>query len=129
MFKTPDVMRMAQDLARYSGARQSLIAKNIANADTPGYRGRDLVDFAKTYGDGRAPEALRATRDTHITLSDTSAGYRSHDVGGEASANGNTVSLEAEMVRSTQAKSTHDLALTVYRTSLDIIRTSLGRGR
>ena len=33
------------------------------------------------------------------------------------------------MVRATQAKSTHDLALTVYRSSLDIIRTSLGRGR
>lgn len=130
MFKTPDVMRMAQDLARYSGARQSQIARNIANTDTPGYRARDLVDFTDTYRGGGAREAaMRVTRPGHAAATASAPVYRSFDVGGEAAPNGNTVSLEAEMVRATRAKSTHDLALTVYRSSLDIIRTSLGRGR
>ena len=130
MFKTPDVMRMAQDLARHSGARQSQIARNIANADTPGFRARDLVDFAETYRGTQADaDGLRMTRPGHAASSETQTAFRSLDLGGEASPNGNTVSLEAEMVRATQAKSTHDLALTVYRSSLDIIRTSLGRGR
>lgn len=128
MFKTPDVMRMAQDLARYSGARQSQIARNIANTDTPGYRARDLVDFGETYrSEGAA--AMRTTRPGHTAAQATQPAFRSYDLGGEAAPNGNTVSLEAEMVRATRAKSTHDLALTVYRSSMDIIRTSLGRGR
>ena len=129
MFNVPDVMRMAQDLARHSGARQSQIAKNIANADTPGYRARDLVSFSETYSSGQRGTDMRVSRSGHLVPGTAAPAYRSTDLGGEASPNGNTVSLEQEMVRGTQAKSNHDLALTVYKTSLDIIRTSLGRGR
>ena len=129
MLKTPDIMRMAQDLARHSGARQSQIAKNIANSDTPGYRARDLVSFSETYREMRGASDLRATRAAHVGRGSSEPEFRSVDAGGEASPNGNTVSIETEMVRATRAKSNHDLALTVYRRSLDIIRTSLGRGR
>jgi flagellar basal-body rod protein FlgB len=129
MFNVPDVMRMAQDLARHSGARQSQIARNIANADTPGYRARDLVSFSETYSSGQRGTDMRISRSGHLVPGIAAPAYRSTDLGGEASPNGNTVSLEQEMVRATQAKSNHDLALTVYKTSLDIIRTSLGRGR
>lgn len=128
MFKTPDVMRMAQELARYSGARQSQIAKNIANSDTPGYRARDLVSFDELYRADRAGD-VRMTRAGHMQASTNAGVYRSFDLGGEAAPNGNTVSLEAEMVRATDAKSSHDLALTVYRSSLDMLRTALGRAR
>lgn len=129
MLQTPDIMRMAQDLARYSGARQSQIAKNIANSDTPGYRARDLVSFSEVYHDMRGAADLRMTRPAHVARGGSEPEFRSFDAGGEAAPNGNTVSLETEMVRATRAKSNHDLALTVYRSSLDIIRTSLGRGR
>jgi flagellar basal-body rod protein FlgB len=130
MFKTPDLMRTAQDLARHSGARQSLIAKNIANTDTPGFRARDMVSFADAMQSGQAAQTMRASRPEHHVDPPSRGGtYRSFDLGGEASPNGNTVSLEAEMVRATRAKSDHELALTVYKSSLDIIRTALGRGR
>jgi flagellar basal-body rod protein FlgB len=43
------------------------------------------------------------------------------------SPNGNTVSLETEMVRAVEVKQQHDMALAVYRTVSDIVRTSLGR--
>jgi flagellar basal-body rod protein FlgB len=47
----------------------------------------------------------------------------------EPSPNGNTVSLETELVRSASAKRQHDVSLAIYRSSLDILRASLGRGR
>jgi flagellar basal-body rod protein FlgB len=129
MLKTPDIMRMAQDLARHAGARQSQIARNIANSDTPDYRARDLVSFSETYREMRSGDDLRMTRAAHVARGTAEPKFRSFDAGGESAPNGNTVSLETEMVRATRAKSDHDLALTVYRSSLDIIRTSLGRGR
>lgn len=129
MFKSPDVMRLAQELARYSGARQSQIARNIANSDTPGYRARDLVPFGSLVNSDDPPHRMRVTRTAHLTTEARQPEFRSIETGGEASPNGNTVSLEAEMVRATRAKSDHELALTVYRSSLDIIRTSLGRSR
>ncbi|MFD1807778.1 hypothetical protein ACFSHQ_05285 [Gemmobacter lanyuensis] len=52
MFEKLQIVRMAQALAGHAGARQGEIARNIANADTPGYRARDMPDFAAAYADG-----------------------------------------------------------------------------
>ena len=42
---------------------------------------------------------------------------------------GNTVSLETEMMKAVEVRHDHEMALSVYQTSLGILRTSLGRGR
>ena len=129
MFEAPEVMRMAQDLARHSGTRQSLVARNIANSDTPGFRARDLKSFSDTYASPNRSIEPRMTRAGHQVTQIGGASWMSVDVGGTPSPNGNTVSLEDEMVRATRANSSHTLALTVYRSSLDILRTTIGRGR
>lgn len=36
------LLRLASDLAAHAATRQSVIAENIAHADTPGYRARDI---------------------------------------------------------------------------------------
>ena len=50
MFAKLELTRMAQALASHSGARMDVIARNVANADTPGYRARDVVEseFGRT---------------------------------------------------------------------------------
>jgi len=127
MFDTPYVMKLAQNLARHAGARQAQIAKNIANADTPGYKSRDLVGFAETVRSAQSTD-FKTTRARHMSSSSFEAAYRTVPLGGQSSPNGNNVAVEVEMARATDAKSSHDLALTVYKSSLDILRTSLGRG-
>ncbi len=129
MFDTPEIMRLAQDLARHAGERQSQVARNIANADTPGYRARDLSTFSDAFANHRESLLIHTSRKGHIAPGLQKAEWRTVDVGGQSSPNGNTVSLEAEMVRAASANSSHDLALTVYRSSMDVLRTSLGRGR
>ncbi len=128
MLDAPYLMKMAQSLARHSGARQAQIAKNIANADVPGYRGRDLVDFSESFYRSRSAD-VRTTRPGHMSGREVGGAYATSDLGGQSSPNGNNVSVEVEMARGTDAKSSHDLALAVYKSSLDIIRASLGRGR
>jgi flagellar basal-body rod protein FlgB len=129
MLDAPYLLKMAQSLARHAGARQTQIAKNIANADTPGYRARDLVEFSETYQQSKTRTELRSTRQAHMEIQVSRPRFDTIDLGGQASPNGNTVAIEAEMVRGTDAKSSHDLALSVYKSSLDILRTSLGKGR
>ena len=126
MYTTPDIMRLAGDLARHSAARLAVTAENTANADTPGYKARDISafeGFVAKEGD------LRATRHGHIAREARTDGFAFRHIGGEQSMNGNDVNLEAELVRSTQARSGHTLALAVYSASLDILRTASGRGR
>lgn len=74
---------------------------------------------------------MRTTRAAH--LSNTGTGY-AHDLQeierpGNESPNGNTVSLETEMVNAAHVKFSHDMALTIYRSGLTLLRTSLGGAR
>lgn len=128
MLDAPYLMKMAQSLAQHSGARQAQIARNIANADVPGYRAQDVVSFADSFDRGQGHD-VRTTREGHLSGRDIGQRYRTVDLGGEASPNGNNVSVDLEMARGTGAKSSHDLALAVYKSSMDILRTSIGRGR
>ena len=119
---------MAQGLAAHAGARLGVIARNVANADTPGYKAQDLPDFAATYADGDATP-MRATRPGHFG-SDARSGQKTAIFsGGSAAPNGNSVSLEMEMVKSVEARQSHEMALAIYRSTSDVIRASLGRGR
>ncbi len=46
---------------------------------------------------------------------------------GERDPNGNSVSLETEMLNAVSAKRQHDRALAIYKSSLTVLRASLGR--
>ena len=66
MFDRIDTLRMASSLTAHASARQGLAARNVANADTPGFRAHDLGRFAETYRSAPATE-LRATRPGHAS--------------------------------------------------------------
>ena len=125
MFENLSVTRMATALADHAGARLGLIARNVAGADTPGYKAMDLPDFSQTYHDDAG--GMRATRPGHLTFDLAASEPVARPSGGEASPDGNTVSLEREMVKSVDVRQQHDMALAVYRNTSDIIRAALGR--
>ena len=120
------IMRMADALARHSAARHELIARNIANADTPGYRAIDYGDFTAQVGDDYS---LRATRAGHLHGRSDVMRFDAEQSAAEDAAgpNGNDVSLPDQIARATQAMGAHDRALTIYRKSMDILRLGLGR--
>lgn len=126
MFEKLDITRMAQALSAQAGARLGLIARNVAQADTPGYKAMDLPDFADSY-DGGDGGGMRATRPGHLTSNAQMKEPVAQASAGAASPDGNTVSLAHEMVKSVEVRQQHDMALAVYRNTSDIIRTSLGR--
>lgn len=124
MFEKLGLTRMSQSLAAYSGARLGVIAANVANADTPGYRARDLATFADVWaGQGTA---LRTTRAGHLGRGQR-VGVPQLPDRLHASPNGNAVSLEAEMVKGAEARQAHDMALAIYRSLSGNIRATLGR--
>ena len=68
---------------------------------------------------------MRATRAGHLGASQAVPEART--LRGPGSPNGNTVSLEAEMVKAVEVRQDHEMALAIYRNTSDILRTSLGR--
>lgn len=130
MFENLDILRQAQAMARHAGARQTSIAKNIANADTPGYRPTDIAPFTDAYRAAESGNDMRQTRAGHIGPGGASLALTeqlTRPIPGATSPNGNGVSIEAEMVKSAEVRHQHDMALSIYQSAVGILRTSLGR--
>ncbi len=124
------LLKMAGALASHAAQRQGLIAENMANADTPGYKARDLVAFSKTYNAQTAnPSAMRATRPEHFGQGTSNHNFTIEETSafGAESPNANTVSLDDQIMRSAALQIDHELALGVYTKSLSILRLGLGR--
>ena len=128
MIQNMTVFQMASGLASHASDRQALTAQNIANADTPGYKARDIIPFEQSY-EASGSIAMHGTRAGHFGVARGGVDGEVFTVSpfGIESPNGNSVSLEAEMIRSAEIRQQHDLAVGIYQKSLTILRTSMGR--
>ena len=127
MFERIDVMNMARAMTGHAAERQAVVARNIANADTPGYLAQDVTPFADSY-DSISPAPLRGTDPRHLVDPFWRGGMaRTLADEAEISPNGNSVSLETEMVKTAELRSAHEMSLGIYRSALDMLRTSIGR--
>lgn len=125
MFEKIEMMRMARALGAHASQRHTTVARNIANADTPGFKARDMQSFADSYR--AASEPLRTTDPRHLQAPGWSPEARQVSDETGVSPNGNSVSLEEEMLKAAEVKRSHDLSLGIYRSALDLMRTSIGR--
>lgn len=130
MFDRLEILQLARGLSAYSGARQSVLAENVANANTPGYRARDLPEFANAYRSSAGMVDLLQTRSGHFAAESKGSALATPIFDNlQADAPGNTVSVEHELTRAADIRSDHNRALAVYSASLDVIRAAIGRAR
>ncbi|MEY8837597.1 FlgB family protein [Cribrihabitans sp. XS_ASV171] len=128
MFQDINLFRMAYAMATHAGKRQAIVAQNMANADTPGYRGRDVEPFAAAYDRDGPRAAMRASRPGHLNgIAPADAAWAELTPDAPADPNGNSVSIEEEMLKAVEVKRQHDRALAIYKTSLNVLRASLGK--
>lgn len=122
----------------YLTERQKLVAQNVANADTPGYRPSDLKAFsfqaslmnqgsAEPYRGGlRAPTsgvAMIATASGHMGPSNAASAWRATaGADSETTLDGNAVSLEDQMLKMTDARMNYDAAISFYQKSMNMLR-------
>ena len=120
------------DKMRWHQARQGLLAENVANAETPGYRGRDLAqyDYAdRSAGFSSATVTTSATQPMHFSVSSSegSAFGAQRMANFEITPEGNGVTLEDEMMKVTTNLMDYQAATSLYQKSIKILRTAMGR--
>ena len=112
----------------YLAQRQALIAQNIANADTPGYRPRDLApaDFGTML---KAADTVRMAR-THA--GHMMPGMPSKDTGQaveappwEAAPAGNAVVMEQQLVAASETLMDYTLATSLYQKQVGLLKTAV----
>lgn len=115
----------------FLSARTSVIADNIANADTPDYTAKDLQkpDFRTLAQSAAGPVAqsgvMRVSDPRHIASSSGAAmqTYRVESApDGEASLTGNQVSLETQAMKLSETRQEYALAASLYRKGLAMLR-------
>ncbi|GHA14577.1 flagellar biosynthesis protein FlgB [Devosia pacifica] len=117
---------------RWHQTRQGLLAENVANADTPGYQGRDLAPYSFSERLGQVSSAdlgTRTTRPMHISVSSSSvSGHDARRLNSfEVTPEGNGVSLEDEMMKVTSNLMDYQAATSLYQKSVRILKNALGR--
>jgi flagellar basal-body rod protein FlgB len=118
---------------RWHQSRQSLLAENVANAATPGYRGRDLEAFGfekhmQDMATGMVTTAV--TQPGHIlaSTSDNAAGFPARSANSfEITPEGNGVTLEDEMMKVAQNQMDYQAVTSLYTRSMRLLKTALGR--
>ncbi len=130
--KIPLFEMMARRM-NWLGARQQVLATNIANADTPGYKPRDVkpLDFAAMANSHMVPApplAPTLTHAAHLASAATRAGAKQekdkHPI--ETSISGNAVTLEEELMKANQTSSDYEITTNLYHKHLAMIREALG---
>ncbi len=112
--------------------RQEVLAKNIANSDTPGYKPRDLkaFDFKRLVSREVGRVTLDVTNRAHVgggpRRSADFAEERTRDPYESAPA-GNAVILEEQMMKVGETTMSYRLTTELYKKHLNMIRTALGR--
>jgi flagellar basal-body rod protein FlgB len=109
------LLDLASSQSRWLELRQSTIAANVANANTPGYKARDVEPFNKIL-DGM-PVRLVTTDPSHIQLSaaETDTRATSKKDSWEVVHSGNSVSVEQEMVKAGDVNRDYSLNTAIMR--------------
>ncbi|MGB3455011.1 MAG: flagellar basal body protein [Litorimonas sp.] len=110
------ILDLSSNMARHAATRHSLVSQNIANADTPGYKAQDVADFAdimkaKVLSGGETPTDMLSVIDRPSV----------------GSPNGNNVSLEEELMRAAKAQQDHEMAVSIYRSTMTMMKTAVGK--
>ncbi len=116
--------------------RQRVLAENVANADTPGFRARDIArpDFHAMLREAShgASGSMQRSHGRHMSISEarSAGGFRIEDAPDSASSpNGNTVVLEDQMMRVAETQMNHQAAVNLYQKSLAILRMAIRGAR
>jgi flagellar basal-body rod protein FlgB len=123
------IFAMLRTRMHWHQERQRLLAENVANADTPQFKPRDLAPPKFDQSRPAATLALARTAPGHVVS--TAAGTTQFDVDRktkfEARPSGNAVSLEDQMLKVAANQMDYQAATALYSRGLGLIKTALGK--
>lgn len=143
MLENIGLFRLAADRMRYLTEQQKVVARNIANADTPGYQAQAIGPFSfdqalvRSAGAGQgaggaSPVVMVSdqpgqftTAANSVQVPDPAAASATY---GEKP-DGNTVSLEEQMLKQADIGDNFALATSAYAQSVSLMKTAIDAGR
>jgi len=107
---------LASQQARWLSVRQSAVAGNIANANTPGYRAREVEPFESVLSNTRV--SMAATHSDHLKgglATQASFAVKETEPPQTELPSKNTVVLEDEMMKSGEVRRSYELNTAIVK--------------
>jgi len=126
---------MLEKLIDFQSDRHTVLATNIANIDTPGYKGKDVrfSDELKKAASSKGSISLKKTNEKHLPLKAGAMQGVTHQVtpssGGANRLDGNTVDLDKEMAKLSENSLYYNTAVQILAKKLGGIRTAISEVR
>lgn len=110
-----NLFSLASQQSRWLAVRQSAIAGNVANVNTPGYRSMDVEPFEKVLDNTRV--AMATTQAGHISGGATEAGFAVKQIedGTSVLPSDNSVALEDELMKAGEVRRAFELNTAVVK--------------
>ncbi|MSO76770.1 MAG: flagellar basal body rod protein FlgB [Alphaproteobacteria bacterium] len=112
-------------------ARQTVLARNIANSDTPGYQPRDLQrqDFRGLMASSARLQLASSTGGESLGPVRLASRFqdREQKAKSEVTLSGNAVSLDDELLKIAETGRGYQLVTNLYRKHLALFKTAIAR--
>lgn len=110
-----NLFNLASQQSQWLAVRQSAIAGNIANVNTPGYGTAEIEPFEKVLDNQRV--SLKATQVGHFEAGVTDAAFavRNENTGNSVLPSKNTVVLENELMKAGEVRRTYELNTAIVK--------------
>lgn len=131
-FPETGITRVVEEKLKYLSQRQQALASNVANADTPGYKAKDVQkpDFRKVLDASVSALAAARTHPSHLAgnpIVPTVYPMVTRATTDELNPNGNNVSIEEEMQMVAVNAADYQLALGVDMSMDKLFNIALGQ--
>ena len=119
------LFEIASQKAQWLSARQTAIAGNVANANTPGYRALDIQPFSAVLDS--SPIEMASTNPAHLSSPQSQAGaLRQIEVEpAEQTLSGNTVNLEQQMINLGDVNRDYTMSANIRRAFHQLLLSAL----
>jgi flagellar basal-body rod protein FlgB len=118
---------LAEKRLAWTAQRQNVLAANIANANTPAYRARDVQSFASVLAGQGSIEPVK-TQPAHMSGSVPSGlASLTADPSPARGLDGNTVSLDQQLTKVADTETTQALVTTIWKKYVGMFSMALGR--
>lgn len=137
-----NLFSLLSEKMEYLTQRQGVIAQNIAQANTPNYKPKDIISFDEVLQKTHMSNGgSSVSANGGFQLATTNPKHVSGNVGGsglfktakqtdvyEVKPSGNAVVLEQQLSQMSDTTAQYQMMTSLYKKTLGLIKTALGRG-
>ena len=122
-----DVFTAAERRLAWNGERQAVLARNIANVDTPGFQTRDLPDFKQTLAGAAGVQPARTVANHLPGTIDPGMTHRPVARVAPRTADKNGVPLEEQLMKVADTETLHTTVTAIYKKYTAMFSIALGK--